>query len=81
MKRGRQTERSPWCETVLAVRAIAKASRAVARAVRYTVFAMQSPVTAQDLLPLVEKLSHEEQVRLARLALRAATLGRSSRGI
>ena len=40
---------------------------------------MQNPVTAQDLLPLVEKLSHEEQVRLARLALRAAALGRSSR--
>ncbi len=40
---------------------------------------MQSPVTAQDLLPLVEKLSHDEQVRLAKLALRAAALGRSSR--
>lgn len=40
---------------------------------------MQNPVTAQDLLPLVEKLSHEEQVRLARLALRAAAVGRSSR--
>jgi len=39
---------------------------------------MQDPVTAQDLLPLVEKLSHDEQVRLAKLALRAAALGRSS---
>jgi hypothetical protein len=30
------------------------------------------PLTAEDLLPLVEKLSHDEQVRLAKLALRAA---------
>lgn len=58
---------------------IVKASRAVVCPVRYTVFAMQNPVTAQDLLPLVEKLSHDEQVRLAKLALRAASLGRSSR--
>jgi hypothetical protein len=29
-------------------------------------------ITARDLLPLVEKLSHDEQVRLAKLALRAA---------
>jgi hypothetical protein len=28
---------------------------------------------AEDLLPLVLKLSHDEQVRLAKLALRAAT--------
>lgn len=33
---------------------------------------MVLPLTAEDLLPLVEKLSHDEQVRLARLALRAA---------
>ena len=29
-------------------------------------------LTAQDLWPLVSKLSHEEQVRLAKLALAAA---------
>ncbi|GMV17838.1 MAG: hypothetical protein AMXMBFR56_60620 [Polyangiaceae bacterium] len=39
---------------------------------------MTEPATARDLWPLVEKLSHEEQVRLARLALRAAALGRSA---
>jgi hypothetical protein len=36
---------------------------------------MAQPLTADDLLPLVAKLSHEEQVRLAQLALRAARLG------
>jgi hypothetical protein len=36
------------------------------------------PATARDLWPLVEKLPHDEQVRLARLALRAAALGRSA---
>jgi len=30
------------------------------------------PLTADDLLPLVAKLPHDEQVRLAQLALRAA---------
>jgi hypothetical protein len=30
------------------------------------------PLTAQDLWPLVTKLSHDEQVRLAKLALAAA---------
>ena len=33
---------------------------------------MSQPLTADDLLPLVAKLPHDEQVRLARLALRAA---------
>ena len=33
---------------------------------------MASTLTAQDLWPIVEKLSHEEQIRLAKLALRAA---------
>ncbi|TMQ19144.1 MAG: hypothetical protein E6J91_06855 [Deltaproteobacteria bacterium] len=33
---------------------------------------MAQPLTADDLLPLVAKLTHEEQVRLAQLALRAA---------
>ena len=33
---------------------------------------MAQPLTADDLLPLVAKLTHDEQVRLARLALRAA---------
>jgi hypothetical protein len=32
-------------------------------------------ITADDLWPLVSKLSPQEQVRLARLALRAAELG------
>ena len=32
-----------------------------------------SELTAQDLLPLLLKLPHDEQVRLARLALRAAS--------
>lgn len=38
-------------------------------------FVMAQPLTADDLLPLVATLSHEEQVRLAQLALRAARLG------
>lgn len=33
---------------------------------------MAQPLTAEDLLPLVAKLPHDEQVRLAKLALRAA---------
>jgi hypothetical protein len=33
---------------------------------------MAEPLTADDLLPLVAKQPHDEQVRLARLALRAA---------
>jgi hypothetical protein len=33
---------------------------------------MNPALTADDLLPLVQKLSHDEQVRLAKLALRAA---------
>lgn len=33
---------------------------------------MALPLTADDLLPLVAKLPHDEQVRLAQLALRAA---------
>lgn len=33
---------------------------------------MAQPLTADDLLPLVAKLTHHEQVRLAQLALRAA---------
>jgi len=32
-------------------------------------------LTADDLWPLVRKLSHEEQVRLAKLALTAAVTG------
>lgn len=39
---------------------------------------MTEPTTAQDLWPLVEKLPHDEQVRLAKLALRAAALRRSA---
>jgi hypothetical protein len=39
---------------------------------------MNSTLTAEDLLPLVEKLPHDEQVRLAKLALRAAARGGSS---
>ncbi|MBI5548804.1 MAG: hypothetical protein HY901_33395 [Deltaproteobacteria bacterium] len=39
---------------------------------------MGTPLSAQDLLPLVLKLPHEEQVRLARLALRAASSGGAS---
>jgi hypothetical protein len=33
---------------------------------------MAQPLTADDLLPLVAKLPHDEQVRLAQFALRAA---------
>lgn len=33
---------------------------------------MAQPLTADDLLPLVAKLPHDEQVRLAQLVLRAA---------
>jgi hypothetical protein len=33
---------------------------------------MVRPLTADDLLPLVAKLPHDEQIRLAQLALRAA---------
>jgi hypothetical protein len=33
---------------------------------------MSQTLTAQDLWPLVQKLPHDEQVRLAKLALRAA---------
>lgn len=36
---------------------------------------MSEPLNAEDLLPLVQKLPREEQVRLARLALRAASTG------
>jgi len=33
---------------------------------------MAEPLTADDVLPLVAKLPHDEQVRLAQRALRAA---------
>ena len=36
---------------------------------------MAQPLTADDLLPLVAKLPHDEQVRLAQLVLRAARDG------
>ena len=36
---------------------------------------MAQPLTADDLLPLVAKLPHDEQLRLAQLALRAARDG------
>jgi hypothetical protein len=36
---------------------------------------VKSDISADDLWPLVSKLSHEEQVRLAKLALRAAIPG------
>ena len=36
---------------------------------------MAQRLTADDLLPLVAKLPHDEQVRLAQLALRAARDG------
>jgi hypothetical protein len=36
---------------------------------------MAQPLTADDLLPLVAKLSHAEQLRLAQLTLRAARDG------
>jgi hypothetical protein len=34
---------------------------------------MDTSLKAEDLWPLVQKLPHEEQVRLAKLALRAAS--------
>jgi len=34
---------------------------------------MSSPLKADDLWPLVQKLPHDEQVRLAKLALMAAS--------
>lgn len=40
---------------------------------------MAEPLTAQDLWPLVEKLPHDEQLRLARLVLRAAARSRAAR--
>jgi hypothetical protein len=36
---------------------------------------METPLTAQDLWPLLLKLPHDEQVRLAKLALHAAAGG------
>ena len=39
---------------------------------------MDAPFTAKDLWPLVLKLPHDEQVRLAKLALRAAALAGAS---
>lgn len=39
---------------------------------------MSQTLTAQDLWPLVQKLPHDEQVRLAKLALRAAAQSGSS---
>jgi hypothetical protein len=39
---------------------------------------MNPTLTAEDLWPLVQKLTHDEQVRLAKLALRAAALSGSS---
>jgi hypothetical protein len=36
---------------------------------------MEAPLTAQDLWPLLLKLPHEEQLRLAKLALCAASGG------
>jgi len=39
---------------------------------------MSEPLTAQDLWPLVEKLPHDEQVRLAKLALQAAARAREA---
>ena len=38
---------------------------------------MGLPLTADDLLPLVSKLPHDQQVRLAKLALHAAAQGQS----
>ncbi len=35
---------------------------------------MPKPLTADDLLPLVAQLDPEQQLRLAKLALRAATM-------
>lgn len=39
---------------------------------------MNSTLTAEDLWPLVQKLPHQEQLRLAKLALRAAARSGSS---
>lgn len=39
---------------------------------------MNVPLSAEDLWPLVQKLPHHEQVRLAKLALRAASRESSS---
>jgi hypothetical protein len=39
---------------------------------------MREPLTAQDLWPLVAKLPHDEQLRLAKLALNAAARGRNA---
>jgi hypothetical protein len=36
---------------------------------------MDTPLTAEDLWPLLLKLPHDEQVRLAKLALHAASGG------
>ncbi len=36
---------------------------------------MDTPLTAEDLLPWLLKLPHDEQLRLARLALHAASGG------
>jgi hypothetical protein len=36
---------------------------------------MEPPFTAQDLLPLLLKLPHDEQLSLAKMALRAASDG------
>jgi hypothetical protein len=36
---------------------------------------MNTTLTAEDLWPLVQKLPHDEQVRLAKLALMAAARG------
>jgi hypothetical protein len=38
---------------------------------------MSTPLKAEDLWPLVQKLPHDEQVRLAKLALMAAARGPS----
>ena len=35
---------------------------------------MSSDLTANDLWPLVQKLPHDEQLRLAKLAMRAASM-------
>ena len=40
-----------------------------------------APLSARDLLPLVLKLPHDEQVRLATLALEAAHRSRSDREV
>jgi len=39
---------------------------------------VQPALTAEDLWPLVQKLPHDEQVRLAKLALMAASRGPSA---